>query len=258
MRTITILAASAAALPCVPAMAQVSASGTTRLRVETTDGQARAGFNESDTLLNLRTTLAAQYEEGPVKMVGELWDSRVSGDNAGTPLSTGEVNTLELVQAYVEWKPLAPFGRDTTAPAGLYNTIIRSNLVSPGVRIEATPDKRTDLMASLRPFWLAAGQDAFSFTGLRDAADRSGSFAGTQFDGRVRHQLSKALRLELDAVLLAKGEFLRTAPNAPLGRWTKYVSLNATAIFCGRNRAAGRTRAVVCITRTAAPEADVG
>lgn len=75
MRTITILAASAAALPCVPAMAQVSASGTTRLRVETIDGQARAGFNESDTLLNLRTTLAAQYEEGPVKVVGELWDT---------------------------------------------------------------------------------------------------------------------------------------------------------------------------------------
>ncbi|MBD8620800.1 hypothetical protein IFT67_17920 [Sphingomonas sp. CFBP 13728] len=76
MRTITILAASAAALPCVPAMAQVSASGTTRPRVETIDGQARAGFNESDTLLNLRTTLAAQYEESPVKVVGELWDNR--------------------------------------------------------------------------------------------------------------------------------------------------------------------------------------
>nr|WP_277978929.1 alginate export family protein [Sphingomonas phyllosphaerae] len=121
--------------------------------------------------------------------------------------------------------------RADLAPTGLYNAIIRSNLVSPGVRIEATPDKRTDLMASLRPFWLAAGQDAFSSTGLRDAAGRSGSFAGTQFDGRVRHQLSKALRLELDAVLFAKGEFLRTAPNAPLGRWTKYVSLNATAIF---------------------------
>jgi hypothetical protein len=441
MRTITILAAAGVMLPCVPAMAQLSVSGTTRLRVETVDGQARAGFNESDTLLNLRTTLAAQYEDGPVNVVGELWDSRVYGDNAGTPLSTGEVNTFELVQAYVAWKPLAPFGHDTTAtiqagrfllnlgsrrlvaaddyrnttngytgvradlawrggwkstviyvlpqqrrpddvpslrrnsvaadhegfdlvlwggllsrsktvgraavetsffhlgerdrpgrptrdrslntsalrviahpiaggvdyevegivqrgristglaanaprqdvaawfvhndvgytfpggwkprvaleydhasgdrpggnygrfdtlfgtrradlaPAGLYNAIIRSNLVSPGVRIEATPDKRTDLMASLRPFWLAARQDTFSFTGLRDATGRSGAFAGTQFDGRARHQLSKALRLELDAVLFAKGEFLRMAPNAPPGRWTKYVSLNATAIF---------------------------
>jgi hypothetical protein len=441
MRTITILAASAAALPCVPAMAQVSVSGTSRLRVETIDGQARTGFNERDTLLNLRTTLATQYEDGPVKVVGELWDSRVYGDNVRTPLSTGEVNTFELVQAYVEWKPTDPFGRDTNAtiqagrfllnlgsrrlvaaddyrnttngytgvradlawrsgwkstaiyvlpqqrrpddvpslrrnsvapdregfdlvlwggllsrskamgratvetsffhlgerdrlgrptrdrslntgalriiadpiaggvdyevegivqrgrvstglaanaprqdvaawfvhgdlgytfqggwkprvavdydhasgdrpggdygrfdtlfgmrradlaPAGLYNAIIRSNLVSPGVRVEATPDKRTDLMASLRSFWLPARQDAFSFTGVRDPSGKSGSFAGTQFDGRVRHQLSKALRLEIDAVLFAKGEFLRIAPNAPPGRWTKYVSLNATAVF---------------------------
>ena len=441
MRAIAILAASAAMLTCAPATAQISVSGTTRVRVETIDGQARAGFNESDTLLNLRTTVAAQYEDGPVKVVGELWDSRVYGDNAGTPLSTGDVNALELVQAYVEWKPSAPLGRGTAAtiqagrfllnlgsrrlvaaddyrnttngytgvradlgwtggwkstviyvlpqqrrpndlpalrrnrvapdregfdlvlwggllsraktigratvetsffhlgerdrvgrptrdrslntlglraiadpvaggvdyevegivqrgrisaslagnaprqqvaawflhgdvgytfpsgwkprvaieydhasgdrpggdfgrfdtlfgmrradlaPAGLYNAVIRSNLVSPGVRIEATPGKRTDLMGSLRPFWLAARQDAFSFTGVRDATGRSGSFAGTQFDGRVRHQLSKALRLELDAVLFAKGRFLRTAPNAPPGRWTKYVSLNATANF---------------------------
>ena len=49
-------------------------------------------------------------------MVGELWDSRVSGDKAGTPLLTGEVNRFELIQAYyVEWKPTAPFGRDTNA-----------------------------------------------------------------------------------------------------------------------------------------------
>jgi hypothetical protein len=39
------------------------------------------------------------------------------------------------------------------------------------------------------------------------------------------------LRVELDAVLFAKGEFVRMAPNAPPGRWIKYVSLNATAIF---------------------------
>nr|WP_277978930.1 alginate export family protein [Sphingomonas phyllosphaerae] len=47
--------------------------------------------------------------------MGELWDSRVYGDNAGTPLSTGEVNTLELVQAYAEWKPTSAFGRGTAA-----------------------------------------------------------------------------------------------------------------------------------------------
>jgi hypothetical protein len=32
-------------------------------------------------------------------------------------------------------------------------------------------------------------------------------------------------------VLLAKGRFLRNAPNAPRGRWTGYVSMNANAAF---------------------------
>ena len=121
--------------------------------------------------------------------------------------------------------------RADLGPAGLYNSFGRTNFISPGVRVEAVPGKPTDLMATLRPIWLAAREDAFSTTGVRDASGRSGSFAGTQFDGRVRHQLTKALRLELDAVLLAKGRFLRDAPNAPPGRWTRYVSLNATAAF---------------------------
>lgn len=416
-------------------------SGSTRVRVEAIDGQARAGFNEADELLNLRTTLIAQYRDGPVRLVAELWDSRVYGDEQGTPVTTGEVNTLELVQAFAEvkapglvgdgstatittgrfvmnlgsrrlvaaddyrnttngytgvradlasrdgwsatliytlpqqrrpddlprlrrnavafdhegfdlvlwgglvsraraigaatvetsffhlgerdepgrptrdrslntaslriirdpapahvdgeleaivqrghastglaanaarqevrawfvhadagytltdpWKtrlsveydhasgdkPGGSYGRFDTlsgmrradlAPAGLYNAVLRSNIVSPGLRVETVPSKRTDLMATLRPMWLAAREDSFSSTGVRDVSGRSGRFAGTQFDGRVRHLLTPWLRLELDAVLLAKGRFLRDAPNAPAGRWTRYVSMNATATF---------------------------
>lgn len=115
MRAPRVCAALAAMGWCTPVAAQVTVSGTSRIRAETIDGQARAGFNESDTLLNLRTTVAAQYEDGPVKVVGELWDSRVYGDNRGTPLLTGDVNALELVQAYVEWRPRAPFGDGTSA-----------------------------------------------------------------------------------------------------------------------------------------------
>ncbi|MEG3089361.1 alginate export family protein [Sphingomonas sp. PB4P5] len=431
-----------------PAAAQTAAapdvldfSGTSRLRVEAIDGQARAGFNEFDELLNLRTTLMAQYRDGPVRFVAELWDSRIYGDDRGTPVTTGEVNALELVQAFAEVKMPGLLGkgsgatiaagrfvmnlgsrrlvaaddyRNTTngytglradltwragwnatliytlpqqrrpddlarlrrnavgfdhegfdlvlwgglvsraravgaatleaslfhlgerdqpgratrdrslhtgsvrlirdpapahidgeveailqrghvsssvaanaqqqavrswfihadtgytftdpwktrvsveydhasgdkpgganrrfdtlfgmrradlAPAGLYNAISRSNVISPGVRIEAVPDKRTDLMMTLHPMWLAAREDSFSSTGVRDASGRSGSFAGTQLEGRIRHQPMSWLRLELDAVLLAKGRFLREAPNAPAGRWTRYLSLNATATF---------------------------
>jgi hypothetical protein len=437
-----------AATAATPALAQeraaadgLSLSGTSRLRYEWIDGQARAGFNSSDDLVNLRTTLMAQYKDGDFRVVGELWDSRVYEGDPGTPITTGEVNTVELVQAFVEarrkdvlgagstatlqagrfllnlgsrrlvaaddyrnttngytglradlgwrggwkasliytlpqqrrpddpadlrrnavapdregfdlvlwgglvsrskaignatleasffhlgerdrpgrptrdrslntaalrlirdpapntldfeiegmvqtghiatglaataprqavrawflhadagisfggsWKPRLAieydhasgdgrggrYGRFDTlfgmrradlAPSGLYNAFGRSNFLSPGLRIEATPDKSTELMATLRPIWLAARTDSFSTTGVRDASGRSGSFAGTQFDARLRHKLSEAIRLELDTVLLAKGRFLRDAPNALPGRWTRYVSLNATASF---------------------------
>lgn len=405
-----------------------------RVRYEAIDGQARAGFNSSDELVNFRTTLLARYQQGAVSVVGELWDSRVYNGNRRSPVTTGEVNTLEPVQAYVQldlgdalgrgsklrlqagrfmlnlgsrrlvaaddyrnttngytgvradwsqgawsataiytmpqrrrpddidallsnepaidregaalvlwgglisrartigpalvetsyfhlgehdtpgrptrdrsldtasirlardpapakldyeveaigqtgsqsvslaagaarqpvrawfvhgrvgyswaaaWKPRlmaefdyasgdAPGGRygrfDTLfgmrradlAPAGLYNAIARSNVVAPSVQGEAAQG-RTELMLSYRPMWLAARADSFASTGVRDASGKAGDFAGHQFDGRVRYRLSKAVRLEADAVLLAKGRFLRDAPNAPPGRWTKYAALN--------------------------------
>lgn len=133
--------------------------------------------------------------------------------------------------SYGRFDTLFGMRRADLAPAGLYNAISRSNLVSAGVRVEAVPDKRTDLMATLHPMWLAARGDSFSSTGVRDASGRAGRFAGTQFDARVRHLVAPWLRVELDGVLLAKGRFLRDAPNAPAGRWTRYVSLNATATF---------------------------
>lgn len=412
----------------------LSFAASERVRYEAIDGQARAGFNSSDELVNFRTTLLARYQHGPVSVVGELWDSRVYGGNRRSPVTTGEVNTLEPVQAYVQldlgealgrgsklrlqagrfllnlgsrrlvaaddyrnttngytglradwsagpwsataiytmpqrrrpddidallsnapaidregsalvlwggvlgrakaigpalietsyfhlgehdtpgrptrdrslntasirvardpatakldyeveaigqtgalstslaagaprqqvrawfvhgrvgyswpgaWKPrlLAEFdyasgdapggsyGRFDTlfgmrradlAPAGLYNAIARGNVVAPSLQAEAAQG-RTDLMLSYRPMWLAARTDSFSSTGVRDASGRAGDFAGHQLDGRVRYRLSKAVRLEGDAVLLAKGRFLRDAPNAPPGRWTKYVAFN--------------------------------
>ena len=416
-------------------------SATERVRVEAIDGQARAGVNSADELLNFRTTLLAAYDAGTVKFAAELWDSRVYGANRGTPISTNEVNTLELVQAYAEarlgdiagpgstmtvqagrfllnlgsrrlvaaddyrnttngytglradlawrsgwkataiytlpqqrrpddlgslldnelggdregrdlvlwgavvsrakawgpamveasffhlgerdrparptrdrsldtaslrlfrepapsrfdgemeaiaqrgqaspsvaataprqrvaawfvhadagytfpggWKPRVAieydhasgdgrggrYGRFDTlfgmrradlAPSGLYNAIARTNIASPGVRIEAVPSARIDVFASYRPMWLASRYDAFSSTAVRDASGRSGRFAGHQLDSRIRHRITPGLMLEADLVLLAKGRFLRDAPNAPPKRWTRYLSLNAVAIF---------------------------
>lgn len=439
------LLSSQLAMPAAHAQTSQGAlklSGSVRVRYEAIDGQARAGFDSKDALVNLRTQIMADYGNGPVHLVVELYDSRAWGADTGTPLTTNEVNALEPVQAYlavnlgdllgngsktnvqagrfalnigsrrlvaadeyrnttngytglrvdfsrpgsvkgtfiytlpqlrlpdspsalrnnkveldresfdaVLWggiiskgkaigpataeltfyhfgerdragrptrdrslntfggrvfadpkprkldyeleafyqtggisastapnarhqsvsatfvhaelgysfpsgwrprfsleldrasgdKPGGKYGRFDTlfgmrrgelAPAGLYNAVGRANLMSPAIRVEATPSKRLDFFAAYRPLWLAADQDSFSTTGVRDPGGNSGDFAGHQVEGRVRYWLIPVrLRLEWNGLLLAKGPFLRDAPNAPPESWTKYTSFNLTASF---------------------------
>jgi len=136
-------------------------------------------------------------------------------------------------------KPGGKFGRFDTlfgmrradlAPAGLYNALARTNIETLGSRLEARPDPRLDWFAAYRLMWLATRQDSFSSTGVRDATGKSGDFAGHQLEGRVRYWLiPKRLQFECDGLLLSKGRFLRDAPNATAGKWTRYVSFNLTA-----------------------------
>jgi hypothetical protein len=416
-------------------------NGSVRLRYEAINGQVRAGFDESDTLASIRTLILAKYNAGAVTVSAELIDSRSYGADHGTPLTTGEVNAVELVQAYVavdinplgngtklslmvgrfmlnlgsrrlvaaddyrnttngytglradiaapggikatiyytlpqrrrpddatslrdnavqidresfdlvlwggvvskataigpataelsyvhlgerdapkrptrdrsldtfgarlitdpaagkfdyeieviyqsghlsrslmsqaslqqvsasflhadigysfagRWKPHVSLefdrasgdkigGRDGRfdtlfgmrraefAPSGLFNSIGRANIATPGVRFEATPSKRLDWFAAYRAMWLASDADSFSTTGVRDPRGRSGDFAGHQVESRIRYWLLPyRLRFEVNALLLAKGHFLRDAPNAPPKRTTRYASFNLTASF---------------------------
>lgn len=98
-----------------PALAEdgISLSGSTRLRYEVIDGQPRAGFKESDDLVSIRTIVSGEYRTGSLRFGAELYDSRVYGGDAGTPITTGEVNTLELVQAYLGYDAPGAFGADT-------------------------------------------------------------------------------------------------------------------------------------------------
>ena len=87
-----------------PALAQtdgLSLSGSVRARYEVLDGQARAGLAQDIDLFSLRTVIGADYRSGPLHLGAELWDSRAWGGRPGDGIGTGEVNTLEPVQAYV-------------------------------------------------------------------------------------------------------------------------------------------------------------
>lgn len=122
--------------------------------------------------------------------------------------------------------------RGDFAPSGIYGAVGRTNIVAPGLRLEAAPSPRTDLSAAWKPLWLDAATDSFSTSGVRDTTGASGRFAGHQFDLRLRHWFRPdRLRAEFNATLLAKGRFLRDAPNAPPGSLARYAAFGLTASF---------------------------
>ena len=133
---------------------------------------------------------------------------------------------------YGHFDTLFGMRRADYAPSGIFAAIGRANSHVAGLRLEATPSPRWDVMAHYGPMWLDAAEDAFSTTGVRDAAGRSGRFAGHLVEGRLRCWIvPRALRFEANAVLLAKGHFLAAAPNAPRTGDTAYVSGSLTATF---------------------------
>lgn len=86
-------------------------SGSVRSRYETLSGQSRAGFGAHDELFSVRTTLLAEYRKSGLRLGAEIYDSRAYGSRSGSAIGTGEVNTIEPVQAYLGVDIREPFGK---------------------------------------------------------------------------------------------------------------------------------------------------
>lgn len=84
--------------------------GQQRTRYETVDGQFRAGRTGEDHIFAFRTRIEAIARRGDWELGGEIMDSRQSSADMGTPLSTGIVNAVEVLQAWVGWNVEDLFG----------------------------------------------------------------------------------------------------------------------------------------------------
>ncbi len=105
--------------------------------------------------------------------------------------------------------------RSDWGPTGIYGPLGRSNISSPGVRLEVKPSKRLDAFIAYRAAWLYSATDSFASTGVKDARGTSGKFAGHQIEARARYWLiPKMLRFETGGAMLLDGRFLKNAPNA--------------------------------------------
>lgn len=154
---------------------------------------------------------------GPAKLRVSAEFDYASGDGPG--------------RHYNRFDTLFGMRRADLAPAGIYNAIARANIMTPGLRIEAAPGKRLDAFAAYRAMWLADRTDAFSTSNVRDVTGRSGRFAGHQLEARVRYWLVPGfLRGEVNALWLARGRFLKDAPNGP-NEDARYLATGVTATF---------------------------
>ena len=105
-------------------------SGTIRPRIEGLTGQFRpAPTPNNNELFTLQTTLFAEYDTGPVRFGGEIFDSRAYFQRRNSnSIATTEVNALELGQIYAgfDLEDFAGAGTISTLTAGRFTQNIGS------------------------------------------------------------------------------------------------------------------------------------
>jgi hypothetical protein len=120
-------------------------SGTQRTRYERLDPQFRADIGADDTALALQTTLAFDWRGERLRVFGEVMDARVEWSDAGSYLSTSQVNTLEPIQAYVEWRRDTRAGATGTLRAGRMTADLGKRRVLARSRYRNTVDSFTGI-----------------------------------------------------------------------------------------------------------------
>jgi hypothetical protein len=77
-------------------------SGSQRTRYERLDPQFRKGFDDSDQVVALQTSVVFDWSLDAFEIVGEIMDSRGELNDEGS-FVTNTVDTLEPIQAYLAW-----------------------------------------------------------------------------------------------------------------------------------------------------------
>lgn len=116
-------------------------------------------------------------------------------------------------------------------PTGIYGAFARSNINSPGYRLSFAPLKNVQTTLSHRFFWLAQSKDAWTSANLQDKTGNSGNFVGQQLDLSTRWDVNSSLNLETGWTHLFKGQFAKTAPQAPNSQDIDYFYVQSLLRF---------------------------
>ncbi|MDP2142198.1 MAG: alginate export family protein [Gammaproteobacteria bacterium] len=150
----------------------------------------------------------------------QLQFDHASGDEDPTDGRNGRFDTLYGDRRF-------DFG-----PTSIYGPFSRSNLVSLGYRVTATPKTGVRLMLAHREFRLAESRDQWVGTGLRDASGRSGRGLGQQLEARVQWDAVPGnLMVESGIALIAASGFARRLPGSDIPSTTRYFYLQSVLSF---------------------------
>jgi hypothetical protein len=115
---------------------------------------------------------------------------------------------------------------------GIFGPLTTANIETPGFRIEANPDDRTDWRLSYKRAYLAEAKDVWPDARLHDTTGASGRLIGDVWDFRLRRWLTpQSLRLEVGASLLAPGGLANRAPQSPRPDQTLFAYAQFTQVF---------------------------
>lgn len=127
-----------------------------------------------------------------------------SGDKDPTDGNNGRYDTLFGARRF-------EFG-----PTGIWGAFARSNINTPGIRLEIKPGPTFDAYIAHRAYWLAENRDQWVGSGISDPSGRSGSFIGQQTEIRIRwNAIPDLVKFESGWAHLYKGDFAKNAPGAP-------------------------------------------
>jgi len=177
----------------VEAAVQLGSTRASSAGGDTTDLDHLAFFVHSEVGITLRT---------PWKPRVAVQHDFASGDADANDDKSGRFDTL--------------FGgrRFDLGPTGIYGPFARSNINSPGLRVQVEPHPRISGFAVYRMYWLASATDSWTTSGVRDANGNSGKFLGHHAELRVRWNIvPKNLRIEVGAAHFIRGRFATDAPD---------------------------------------------
>jgi hypothetical protein len=138
------------------------------------------------------------------------WSPRVvaqydyaSGDNNPNDSTNNRFDTLYGARRF-------EFG-----PTGIYGAVARTNIHTPGFRLEVKPHSKVSTFMGYRALWLASNRDAWGNTDVVDPEGKSGSYIGSQVELMIRWQVvPERIIFESGYAHLFAGEFINNAPNS--------------------------------------------